>query len=190
MRTIQKFAFLAIAAMVGSSANAQWYNGDFDSRNGGNVSGFGTFDSRLYDDFNVGGGGWNVSGVYFNVLSAIPRADISTISWEIRSGVSAGNGGTLLQSGSQGATVGLTRTGFGRPEYNVRATGLNFNLAPGTYYLGGKVGGNGTSDDMFMTTTSGVCFFTPAMASWPFEASPTTSNCRCRLRHDRTPSRT
>jgi hypothetical protein len=156
---IQRIALLAGAVMLGSSALAQnlWYNGDFDTRNGGNCSGFGTFDSRLYDDFNVTGAGWNVNGVFINVLSAVPQADILTFTWEIRSGVTTGSGGTLLFSGSNAATVTTTgRTGFSRPEYNVLVSGLNINLAAGTYWLGGKVGGNGTSNDMFVSTTSGA----------------------------------
>jgi len=91
------------------------------------------------------------------VLSSIPQTDITTIDWEVRTGVTAGSGGTLVASGTRGATVSATgRNGFGRPEYNVRATGLNFNLAAGTYFLGGKVGGNGSSNDVYISTTSGT----------------------------------
>ena len=136
-----------------------WYNGDFDQRNGGNVGGFAGFDSRIYDDFNVDGAGWDISTVFIHVISSIPQSDIQTFSWEIRSGVGPGTGGTLLFSGVDApATVTTTgNNGFGRPEYDVRVSGLTgVILAPGTYWLGGKVGGAGSSNDMFVSTTSGA----------------------------------
>jgi hypothetical protein len=155
----QRLALLAITALATTSAFAQtlWYNGDFDQRNGGNVSGFSGFDSRIYDDFNVTGAGWHVTGVFIDVISAIPQSDILNFSWEIRQGVGVGTGGTLLFSGTNNASVTATgNTGFGRPEYRVAVTGLNLNLGAGTYFLGGKVGGNGTSNDMYVSTTSGA----------------------------------
>lgn len=154
-----RFAFIASAMVAAASASAApiWYNGDFDGVNGQNVGAFNAFDSRVYDDFNISGQPMIIDSVFMNVLSAIPRTDILTFAWEIRSGVSAGSGGTLVASGLSNATVTTTgRTGFGRPEYNVLATGLSVNLAPGTYWLGGKVGGNGTSNDMFVSTTVGA----------------------------------
>jgi hypothetical protein len=156
---LQRLALLTIVATATTSAFSQtlWYNGDADSRNGGNVSAFSGFDSKIYDDFNVTGPGWHLNGVFIDVISSIPQSDILNFNWEIRTGVAAGTGGTLLFSGNNAATVTTTgRSAFGRPEYKVAVTGLNINLTPGTYFLGGGVGGNGTSNDMFVTTTSGA----------------------------------
>jgi hypothetical protein len=154
-----RIALLAAVAGFSGAASAAtlFYGGDFDNVNGLNVSGFGTFDSRAYDDFTVSGGGWVVDTVFMNVLSAIPQSNITTFSWEIRQGVGAGTGGTLIASGTNAATVTTTgRSGFGRPEYNVAVTGLNINLANGTYYLGGKIGGTGTDNDIYVSTTQGM----------------------------------
>lgn len=155
---LNRIALIAGTVFCSSAVFAQgWYNGDFDQRNGGNVSGFNGFDSRIYDDFNVGGGGWTVTGVFMNVLTNIPTTDILTFSWEIRQGVSAGNGGTVVASNTTGVSVTATgRSGFGLTEYMVLASGLNVNLAAGTYWLGGKIGGNGTSNTIYVSTTSGA----------------------------------
>jgi hypothetical protein len=155
----QRIALLAATTLATTSAFAQalWYNGDFDQRNGGNVSGFNNTDSRLYDDFNVTGAGWHVTGAYMNVLTSIAPTDILTFSWEIRSGVTTGSGGSLLFSGTNNATVTATgRSGFGLTEYNVLVSGLNVNLTPGTYFLGGKMGGNGTNTAIYVSTTAGA----------------------------------
>ncbi|APZ93203.1 hypothetical protein [Fuerstiella marisgermanici] len=62
---------------------------------------------------------------------------ITQASWAIRSGVSAGNGGTLIAGGTSGATQMLT----GRPgnpyssEFKIEVAGLNVALAPGRYWL-------------------------------------------------------
>lgn len=160
-----KFNRLALAAGTlfcfgaAQAGGPLWYNGDFDNRNGGNVGGFGTFDSRLYDDFDVIGPGWDISTVFMHVLTGIAQGDIQTFSWEIRSGVTVGSGGTLLFSGANAPAV-VTPTGgsgFGLPEYDVRVSGLTgVILTPGTYWLGGKIGGAGTNNNIFVSTTSGA----------------------------------
>ncbi len=110
----------------------------------------------MYDDFNVGGPGWAVSGVFFNVLNA-GGGDFNGMNWEIRSGVSTGNGGTVVASGSAVPTVTLTGgSGFGFTEYKVHVGGLSVNLAPGTYWLGGGVTTVSGSNAQYMSTTSGT----------------------------------
>ncbi len=155
MKTNRLFYVLALVAVSGASY-AQWYNGDFDGRNGGNIAQNTGFHSSLYDDFNVGGPGWVVTGAWFNVLNA-GGGDINGMNWEIRSGVSVGNGGTLVASGSGAPTVTLTGgSGFGFTEYKVRLGGLNVNLAPGTYWLGGGVTSVSGSNAQYISTTSGA----------------------------------
>jgi N-acetylneuraminic acid mutarotase len=114
-----------------------WYNGDFDNVNGlanGDVVGF---IAATYDNFIVPDeAGWTVTSVYTNNL-VDTSAGITTANWEIRSGVSEGNGGTLVASASAAPAVvtATGRSGFGFTEYTVEVTGLNVNLAPGTYWL-------------------------------------------------------
>lgn len=148
------FGAFATAAMAQAEPGSYWYNGDFNGVNGLNVSG--NLPSAVYDDFNVGASGVNVTGVYMNVLSG--DSTLNSFAWEIRSGVSSGNGGTLIASGSgAGATVTKTgRTGFGLTEYTVLVTGLNVNLGSGTYWLGGSIGDPSGTGTLYESTTSGA----------------------------------
>ena len=115
-----------------------WYNGDFNGVNGlaneDNTSlGSGQFAS-VYDDFNVPSPGWSVTAVFSDNLSS---TTVTGALWEIRQGVSEGNGGTLIASGMTMTPVVTPtgRSGFGFTEYMVEVTGLNVSLADGTYFL-------------------------------------------------------
>lgn len=151
---------VAAAVMSGSaSAATLWYNGDFDGVNGGNISGMAGFDSRIYDDFQVNGSGWNVDGAFMQIVSSIAPANLTTWSWEIRQGMSTGNGGSVVASGTSSLLVTATGgSAFGRPEYKVSVSGLNVNLSAGHYWLGGKIGGTDTSNDIYLETTGGANF--------------------------------
>jgi hypothetical protein len=129
------------ALMLGSPAahaTVLYYGGDFDSSNSNanglaNESDANVSDSRIYDNFTVTGSSWHVTGLFTNNLTDLT---ISSANWEIRSGVSEGNGGTLLFSGTDG-TPTVTPTGrsdFGYTEFNV-AVDVSLTLAPGTYWL-------------------------------------------------------
>src|SRR5213075_2552389 len=80
---------------------ALWYNGDFNGVNGlaneDNTSlGSGQFAS-VYDNFIVtDAGGWNVTSAFSDNLL---NTNVTGATWEIRTGVSEGNGGTLIASG-------------------------------------------------------------------------------------------
>ncbi len=127
---------------------AQFYGGDFDGRNGIVINN----DAYVYDDFDVDGAGWMVTGIYANCLT---MDEISSMNWEIRSGISEGNGGTLVAGGSGPITQTLTgRSGFGYDEYELRISGLDLHLAAGTYYVGVNVGG--PPRQTFVSTTSGA----------------------------------
>jgi hypothetical protein len=82
------------------------------------------------------GSGWTVTSVFTNDLLDT-SAGITTADWDIRSGVSEGNGGTVVASAlAAPATATATgRSGFGLTEYRIEVSGLNVNLAPGTYWL-------------------------------------------------------
>src|SRR5204862_127440 len=81
-------------------SGALWYNGDFNGANAlaneENTSlGSGQFAS-VYDNFIVPSGpGWTVTSVFSDNLSS---TNITGAAWEIRQGVSEGNGGTLIAS--------------------------------------------------------------------------------------------
>jgi len=76
---------------------------------------------------------WNVHDVFTNNLSQLTPGSGY---WEIRSGVSEGNGGTLVASGTGNVTNTPTgRSDFGYTEYHNEVDGLNVTLAPGTYWV-------------------------------------------------------
>lgn len=76
---------------------------------------------------------WNVNGLFTNNLSQLTPDNGY---WEIRSGVSEGNGGTLIASGTSAVTNTPTgRSGFGYDEYHNEVDGLNIALVPGTYWF-------------------------------------------------------
>lgn len=144
-----------------------WYNGDFDGRNGGanqdgGQLGAGEF-SHLYDNFTgPSSGSWNVTGLFSdNLMAAGLNTAITSANWEIRTGVSEGNGGTLLFSGTSNAVVTATgRSGFGLLEYQVTVSGLSVSLptlGSGFYFLNvSPIVPQGVNGQSFQSTTSGA----------------------------------
>jgi hypothetical protein len=113
-----------------------YYSGDFDP-NDANANGLAnevdaiiTTGSSQYAPVtpNVT---WQVSGLFMNVLSGLTP---TSANWEIRTGVSAGNGGTLVASGSGAVTQTATgRSAFGFTEYT-DSVAVNVVLNAGTTY--------------------------------------------------------
>ena len=96
-----------------------WYNGDFNNINGlANEVNTTVTDAHVYDNFVVPAGGFDITSVFSDDLIS---TNVTGATWEIRTGVSAGNGGTLVASGSTATpTVTATgRSGFGFTEYQV-----------------------------------------------------------------------
>ena len=120
-----------------------FYAGDFDPNNGNAnalanendaiVSGTPT-GASTYENFIVTGQSWDVHALFSNDL-----IDFTPTSayWEIRQGVSEGNGGTLIASGTTNSPVFTPtgRSGFGYTEDTVEVTGLDLVLPPGTYWM-------------------------------------------------------
>jgi hypothetical protein len=137
-----------------------WYNGDFNGVNGlANEKSTTTSQASVYDNFVVTTAtGWDVSDVFSNNLMS---TNVTGATWEIRSGVSAGNGGTLVASGmTLTPTVTATgRSGFGFTEYQVKVSGLNVHLpqlpAGQFYWLNVTPIGDGTGRS-FDSDTSGA----------------------------------
>src|SRR5205085_6663255 len=143
---------------------ALWYNGDFNGVNGlaneDNTSlGSGEFAS-VHDDFIVPAPGWSVTGVFSDNLA---NTNVTGATWEIRQGVSEGNGGTLIASGMTMTPVVTPtgRSGFGFIEYMVEVTGLNVSLPPGTYWLNVTPIGDLTGRSFDSTTSGANCVGTP-----------------------------
>jgi PEP-CTERM motif-containing protein len=134
-------AVLVFSALA--SASTLFYAGDFDPNNpnanglanendgivGGNPYGAATFQNFIVPN----GQNWTVTGLFSNDLMNIAPGQAY---WEIRTGVSEGNGGTLIASGTGTDIVTATgRSGFGFTEFNNLVTGLNLHLGPGMYWM-------------------------------------------------------
>src|SRR5437867_4060047 len=146
------------------TGNLLWYNGDFNGVNGlaneDNTSlGEGEFAS-VYDNFNVPSPGWNVTAVFSDNLE---NTNVTGALWEIRQGISEGNGGTLIASGMTMTPVVTPtgRSGFGFTEFMIEVTGLNVNLPPGTYWLNVTPIGDLTGRSFDSTTSGANCVGTP-----------------------------
>jgi PEP-CTERM motif len=133
--------FVSALALGGATAQADllYYGGNFDPNNPNanalaNEQDAIVDNSRTYDNFTVTGSTWHVTGLYTNNL--ISGLNITSAVWEIRSGVSEGNGGTLVASGTDLApsVTPTGRSGFGMTEETVQAS-VSLDLAPGTYWL-------------------------------------------------------
>jgi hypothetical protein len=150
---------LVLLVVAGAArADVFWYNGDLDSV-GNQVSSVGGGDGAYaltYDDFVVPSGGWVVDTVWSNDLMG-GSFSTSTAYWEIRSGVSAGDAGTLVASGTSTATKTATgRSAFGLTEYTMEVTGLSVPLDAGTYWLTVAPVASSSAMYAYCPTTSGL----------------------------------
>lgn len=164
IRTSARLA-LSTAALYSSTAwtgAVLWYNGDFNSINAlTNELSTEVSASRVYDNFVVPVGGWTIDRVWSNNLMGFTT---SLASWEIRSGVSGGSGGTLVSSGSQLAATQTAsgRSAFGLLEYTVEVGGLSLFLAPGEYWLSVTPVGQGIGRSYVSRTSGSGAAGTPA----------------------------
>jgi len=144
---VSLFAVLFLATVAGAQCIAPciFYSGDFDVNNP-NANGLSNendaivggdpYGAATYQNFKVDATSANITGLYTNNLSQLtPTSGY----WELRSGISEGNGGILIASGTAtGGNFSQTptgRSGFGYTEYTYLASGLDITLPYGTYWL-------------------------------------------------------
>jgi hypothetical protein len=150
---------LSVLPMFGSSllsglsgGPVYWYNGDLDafaaSTNGDgifpNEVGGGDGSASTWDDFTVGPSGAVITGLFsFDELRGGSPTVFQDANWQILNGAPGASGTTVVASGS-GASAVTTDTqqaigGIGDPYagelYLTEVTGLNIDLAGGTYWL-------------------------------------------------------
>ncbi len=122
-----------------SGGSVLWYNGVMDGRDAW-VNQTGAADGLIYDNFIVPTGStFTITGVFSND-AMYDHSAASTAYWEIRSGVSAGNGGTLLGSGDSTDTLTSTGQNFlvgglAIPIYQNLVQVPTITLGAGTYWL-------------------------------------------------------
>ena len=157
MKTLLRLVCFALVCVATQSSDAAqmtlWYNGDPDLINGlANELNTYVSDARVYEDFDVPTP-LTVCAVYSNNWMDFYA---SSATWEIRSGVGPGTGGTLVASGS--AIPTQTPNGFdvyGYTGFTIMVAGLNVDLSPGTYWLNVRPADSGVGRS-FVQTTSGA----------------------------------
>ena len=150
-------------AIAQAPPGSLWYNGDWNYVNGlANERNTLVSQAAVYDDFNVTAPlGWHVTAVFSDNIFLPFVPTITGADWEIRTGLSEGNAGTLIASGTTNSPV-VTLTGrmtLNFQEYMVEVTGLNVFLsmlpAGQHYWLNVTPVGNGTGRS-WNSTTSGL----------------------------------
>jgi PEP-CTERM motif-containing protein len=159
--------------LSGLSGTVYWYNGDPDanaySTNGDGIfpNGYGGLDdaSLVWDDFNVGPGGAVITGVFsldeFAPFGSGSIAEPYQATWQILNGP-PGSGTVVAQSSLSTSGVNITDTGqplitsgpYAGELYRTEVTGLDVNLAPGTYWL--YVLPDSDGGQFFIPTTAGA----------------------------------
>lgn len=161
-------------ACLSSTAKADWYAGDPSATTLAPLAAFAWatnvpspgYVAYTFDNFtwtNANGGMVGSIGGHFVSAGNGPITGVTYAQWEIRSGVSVGNGGTLVASGS-GAAV-LSATAFtsamnggpvSDPVARVELDVPDFVLAPGGYWLGFSIGDAGVGASGFVAETLGA----------------------------------
>jgi hypothetical protein len=137
------FAFLLITTFV--SAQTLFYGGDLDlndpNQNGlanenDAIVGGSPYGAATYQNFVIKDPDWDITSLWTNNLSGL---NPTSAYWEIRSGVSEGNGGTLIASGTaSGGNFTHTPTGrsdFGFIEYTDHVMFPSIDLNSGQYWF-------------------------------------------------------
>jgi len=143
MKTASFLFLVALFFQIGAKADTLFYGGDFDPNNP-NANALANendafvhgdpYGAATYQNFVVSNGQlWNVTGLFSDDF--METLNPQTAYWEIRSGVSEGNNGTLLASGTGNDNLTLINYYFDFPDYKNLVSGLNVNLGPGTYWF-------------------------------------------------------
>ncbi len=118
-----------------------FYGGDFDVNNSDENAVFNevnsSADGEVYVPFHVPKQQkWRVTGLFVNLLSETNIAP-SQVSWEIRKGVEAGSGGTLIASGVANSSYGgqFNCGGIAVFCFGLVMKGIKVSLPSGRYWL-------------------------------------------------------
>jgi hypothetical protein len=166
---------LTAAVVLNTTAVAQappgslWYNGDFNYVTGlSNERNTTVSQAAVYDDFNVTSPlGWHVTALFSDNLFTYGWP-VTGADWEIRTGISEGNAGTLIASGTTSTPLVIPTgryVGNELIEYMVEVAELNIFLpmlpSGQHYWLNVTPVGNGTGRSWNSTTFGDNCVGTP-----------------------------
>lgn len=172
LRSVGGLLFVwAVSCAPAAHAATLWYNGDQDGRdaisNETATSATGV-DGAVYDDFIVPAGQkWTITSVWSNNVEDpfFASPSVKSVVWSIRSGVSTGNGGTVVASGTTtSANTSETADGtsvvyapFSANQVTITGKGMSVVLNPGKYWLSVAPVTTGTDASFFaVSTTSGT----------------------------------
>lgn len=143
MKTLVLLSALA-AVTAGASAQTLFYGGDPHELNAlmsiTNVNGSGQ-GAATYDNFDVTAP-TTITGVFGHFYESL---NITSMRYEIRSGVSVGDGGMLIDSGIIATTRTVVGSGFGFDLARHEGTISPLNLMPGEYFITLQIAGSGTA---------------------------------------------
>ena len=139
MKSLSFCLITALLLIATAHAEVLFYGGDFNPSfwysdalsNENDAADHGSpYGSAVYQNFVVPAGEtWNVTALFSNdIMTLTPTSAY----WEVRTGLSEGNGGTLLSSGSGNDSYHL-KGDF--EEYTNTVGGLNLTLGPGMYWF-------------------------------------------------------
>jgi hypothetical protein len=145
---------IVVAVAIPASALTFWYGGDPNYQEGilsqaGGIGG----NTMIYDDFSTTGTGWNVHTLMGNFYMDY---NASQAYYEIRSGVSEGNGGTLVSSGTFDVTQTYIGSDGGYKVYTLAGNIPAVGLANGTYWLGLAPVSSSSDTYAYAAETSGM----------------------------------
>jgi len=154
---------LNTTAIAQAPPGSLWYNGDWNYVNGlANERNTLVSQAAVYDDFNVTAPlGWHVTAVFSDNIFLPFVPTITGADWEIRTGISEGNAGTLIASGTTNSPLVTPtgRGGFGYQEYMVEVTSLSVflpMLPSGQHYWLNVTPVDNGAGRSFNSTTSGL----------------------------------
>ncbi|MCL5105544.1 MAG: hypothetical protein M1133_15725 [Armatimonadetes bacterium] len=130
---------LTAASAIARYAFAEtiFYQGDYlDGTNLSCERNTGVSDSRVYENFTTSAW-WQVTGIFGN-FDCGNNNSVNRAYYEIRQGITPGNGGTLIASGEVSATcVTIAQSSVWSWEsiYRVTGTPVGLTLAPGSYWF-------------------------------------------------------
>ncbi len=133
-------AWLLATILCAIAANASadevlWYGGDTDFASG-LTSGYGFGgDSNVYDDFEVGTGGVTVTGLFGDFLVLAGHDSVDQVEYEIRSGMSSGNGGAIIAMGTASASQEYRGQWNQLNYYRITTVDLDVSLTSGEYWM-------------------------------------------------------
>jgi hypothetical protein len=168
LQVLASAVLLIVVAPV--HAGVLWYNGDYDDNDAStnesevpiNEGGPYVLETSLvYNEFIVPVGQvWTLNSMSTNNQLAFEVLP-TTGTWQIRTGISDGNGGTLVFSGDTTCTPTETHAADGNnyldPEYNISVTVPNVVLTAGTYWMAvAPDDGEYYGEQSYIETTSGA----------------------------------